>query len=238
MIPTAYSNGVHFRPTYNVVAAWFDHIDCNWRKVTKRIYGAKRQKKTEEVVESDQPNQQNSAPPAVSNNTNEFEAEPLTRSQRRKKQAQQVEEPLPDILVCQLRLWQRAWRWLGFTLISVLTVSFLASDYSSGIGVGNFSWKRELFSFCVLLFFTVTVLLPILFECWYIKADKDQMDMRALFWTGKVRWDDLKEFRNPKFLKFALLRTKSFFYLVNKFALPDFPKLERMIKAYGPSKGK
>jgi hypothetical protein len=204
--------------------------------VTKRIYGSKRPKKDEEIVESDLPEQQKPASPAVSNEKTAVAAEPRSRKQRR--QAQQEEEPLPEELVCQLRLWQRGWRWLGFILISVLTTSFLASDYSTGIAVGHFDLKREAFSFCVLLFFTITVLFPILFECWYIKADKVGLTMKSLFWPGRVKWSDLREFRNPRFLKFALLKSNNFFYLVNKFALPEFPKLERMIKHYGPSQGK
>ena len=206
--------------------------------MTKRIYGSKRPKKVEDIVESENPEQQKTARPAVSNSTNEVEAAPEPRSKRRKKQAQQVEEPLPDEVVCQLRLWQRAWRWLGFTLISVLTVSFLASDYTSGIGAGRFIWQREVFSLAVLLFFTATVLFPILMECWYVRADKDGLNMKSLFWIGKATWSEVKEFRNPKFLKFALLRTNRFFYLVNKYALPEFDKLDRMINFYGPAKNK
>jgi len=73
------------------------------------------------------------------------------------------------------------------------------------------------------------VLFPIIFEAWYVKADKEKIELKTMLWRATRQWDQVTDFKNPVYMKLAMLRTGRLFYFLNKRVLPDYPILESII---------
>lgn len=93
---------------------------------------------------------------------------------------------------------------------------------------------KEVFFFGVVGFIDVFMFIPVLFEVNRILTDKDGLTISALYWKVRLRWDQLVTFEQPKFLKFAILRTKKTFYLLNKYDLKPYFELAEIISAKMP----
>jgi hypothetical protein len=199
--------------------------------VTKRIYGHKRTKKSEPAssnvdaqaqddLAADQPQNAPSVPDA---------AQPLPSKRDRKRRAR---EQAQDQISCQMGKFHRLWRALGFVLMLGLNIGIVGGDLMGGAAYVRLSWQREAISLLLLVFFNALVLFPIVFEAWFVKADKDKIELKTMFWRTSKRWDEVTDFKNPVYLKLAMLRTGRGFYLLNKRVLPEYPILEALILRY------
>ncbi len=129
--------------------------------------------------------------------------------------------------------WSRLWRFLGRVLVFGLSFAIVGEE-SFGMNLPHrFSWQREVVNVLILFFFNAIILFPILFEAWFVKIDKNGIELRSIFWRSSRNWSAISEFRSPIYLKFALLRSGHFFYLLNKRALPQYPVVEALIEQYG-----
>lgn len=91
---------------------------------------------------------------------------------------------------------------------------------------------KELFFFGVVGFIDVFLFIPIVFEVNRIATDATGLKLTTLYWKVRLSWDQLIAFEQPRFLKFAMLRTKRSFYLLNKYDLkPTYFELAEIISA-------
>jgi hypothetical protein len=199
--------------------------------VTKRIYGQKRTKKPEPPLSNadirDRDNlddqQQKENPPAKG------DQEPAL-SKREKKRLKR--EQAHDQITCQMGTIHRLWRVLGFILMMGLNIGIIGGDIWGGRAYVRLSWQREAVSLIMLVIFNALVLFPILFEAWYAKVDKDGITLAGMFWRISRSWDKVTDFKNPVFLKLAMMRLGRFLFFINKRVLPDYAILESLILRY------
>jgi hypothetical protein len=62
------------------------------------------------------------------------------------------------------------------------------------------------------------------------EASRDRLKLKTLLWQANLNWGDIIEFRNPRYLKIAMLRTSRCIYLINKRDLTNYGQLEQIIK--------
>jgi hypothetical protein len=201
--------------------------------VTKRIYGQKRTKKSEPPApnavaqgDDDLSNQAGQNPPAVQASAQAS----LSKKERRRLAREQVH----DQVTCEMAMFHRLWRVLGFVLMMGLNIGIVGGDLAGGHGYVKLSWQRETASLILLATFNALVLFPILFEAWFVKADKDGIALKGMFFRTSKPWDKVTDFKHPVYLKLAMLRLGRMLFFLNKRVLPDYPILEAIILRYRP----
>lgn len=90
---------------------------------------------------------------------------------------------------------------------------------------------REAFFFGMVGFIDVFMFLPILLEVNKVQTDSDGIKISALLWRVKLTWDQISSFEQPKYLKFAILKTKKGMYFLNKYDLKPFYEVAEIISA-------
>ncbi|MBX3137532.1 hypothetical protein KF707_15015 [Candidatus Obscuribacterales bacterium] len=90
---------------------------------------------------------------------------------------------------------------------------------------------RELFFFGMVGFIDVFMFLPVLLEVNKIETDTEGLKVGALLWRVKLTWDQIVAFDQPKYLKFAILKTKKGMYFLNKYDLKPFYEVAEIISA-------
>lgn len=76
----------------------------------------------------------------------------------------------------------------------------------------------------------VPIMPQVFFEVDHIRLDDDGIEIQNLLMKKHEKWEDVVQFADPRYLKFAMLRTKSFVYFLNRRDLPEFDKLVERIK--------
>jgi len=112
--------------------------------------------------------------------------------------------------------WKHWSRYFGAFVIAMLNVSLVMSTIQIHMNQPFPDIDRELLSFAFVLFFDLTVLLPIILEVDRVVVTPDTIVFKTLFWTSKVPWPEIVSFKNPLVLTFAIVRTPRCFYLINK----------------------
>ena len=112
--------------------------------------------------------------------------------------------------------WKHWSRYFGFFVIGMLNISLVMSTIQIHMTQPLPDIDRELLSFAFVLFFDVTVLIPILLEVDQVVVTPDKIIFKTLFWTSKVPWSEIISFKNPLLLTFAIVRTPRYLYLINK----------------------
>jgi hypothetical protein len=201
--------------------------------VTKRVYGNKRIKKSSANVDASPEDestfdarQQKPAEKDVAGDA-PLQSEQLSRKDRKKRAREVVE----DQISCRMGNLQRIWRVFGFILVMGLNMGIVGGDLFGGSSHVHLSWRREIFGFVMLAGFNGLVLFPILFEAWYVKADKEGIELRSMFWRTVKKWDEVTDFKNPIYLKLAMLRSGRGLFFINR-RQPNYPLLEQLILRY------
>ncbi len=94
---------------------------------------------------------------------------------------------------------------------------------------------KEAFFFLFVLFIDLFWLVPMIFEVNKVETDSEGIRFSTLFWKARFSWEEILRFEQPRFLKFAMLRTARCFYLINKYDLKPFYELAAIIEAKMPS---
>jgi hypothetical protein len=123
--------------------------------------------------------------------------------------------------------WKHYSRYFGVVVIGLLNLSLIASTIQIHSTQPTPDIDRELLSFALVLFFDVSVLIPLIFEVDQVWATPDRIIFKTLFWTSKVPWGEIKAFHNPLYLAFAIVRTQRCFYLINK---RDIAPLDQLLE--------
>jgi hypothetical protein len=130
--------------------------------------------------------------------------------------------------------WKHGMRIFGIVLMLILNVSLVMSDIERAQKAVHFSLPHELITYVALFLLDTTVLMPLLFEADKIEVFQDVLILKAVFWTARLKWEDIQYFKTPPMLKFAILRTQKSFYLINKRDMKKFPELAAEIQKHQP----
>jgi hypothetical protein len=149
--------------------------------------------------------------------------------QKKKDKSPAQAAPFEAKVVYQRARWKHGMRIFGIVLMLVLNVSLVMSDVERANKAAHFSLPHELITYLALFLLNTTVLMPLLFEVDKVEVLNDSILLKAIFWTAKLKWDDIQYFKTPPMLKFAVLKSQRCFYLLNKRDLKQFPDLAAAI---------
>lgn len=133
--------------------------------------------------------------------------------------------PFEAKVVYQRARWKHGMRIFGIVLMAVLNVSLVMSDIERANNASHFSIPHELITYLALFLLDTTVLMPLLFEVDKIEVFNESIVLKAIFWTAKLKWEDIQYLKTPPMLKFAVLKSQRCFYLINKRDIKGFPEL-------------
>lgn len=128
-------------------------------------------------------------------------------------------------VVYQRARWKHGMRIFGIALMALLNVSLVMSDIERANKAAHFSLPHELVTYLALILLDTTVLLPLIFEVDKVELLNDSLVLKAIFWTAKLKWEEIQYFKTPPMLKFALLKSQRCIYLLNKRDIKNFPEL-------------
>lgn len=149
--------------------------------------------------------------------------------QKKDSKAQTQPATFEAKVVYQRARWKHGMRIFGIVLMSVLNVSLVMSDIERANKAAHFSLVHELITYMALFLLDTTVLLPLLFEVDKVELFNDSVALKAIFWTARLKWDDIQYFKTPPMLKFALLKSQRCIYLLNKRDIKQFSDLAESI---------
>ncbi len=132
-------------------------------------------------------------------------------------------------VVYQRARWKHGMRIFGIVLMAVLNVSLVMSDIERANNASHFSLMHEAITYLALFLLDTTVLMPLLFEVDKIEVFNESIALKAIFWTAKLKWEEIQYFKTPPMLKFAVLKSQRCFYLINKRDIKQFPELAESI---------
>lgn len=126
--------------------------------------------------------------------------------------------------------WKHAMRYFGLFVVVMLNISLVMSNIQMHQLGKELDWKREVLSYVVVLFFDVTILLPLLLEVDNIAITPDAITLGGLFTKKKINWKDVTDFKAPLYLRYAILRSGKSIYLLNKKDLKPYEELVEIIQ--------
>jgi|AGTN01.1.fsa_nt_gi hypothetical protein len=140
---------------------------------------------------------------------------------------QKAEEP--GVETYKRPLWKHLLRYIIAFTIAVLNFSIVMSFITRLEHGQSMDVLKELFFFVFVGIVNVLFAVPAIFEVNRARVDDETLQLDALLWRTRLKWGDLVEFEQPRFLKFAILRTKRCFYLINRRDIIAFDTLARSI---------
>ncbi|MBI4534616.1 MAG: hypothetical protein HY711_11790 [Candidatus Melainabacteria bacterium] len=126
--------------------------------------------------------------------------------------------------------WKHWIRYFAVSIIVLLNIGLLLSNIQLFQEGRPFELRQVVFSLFLAIFFDLTVLVPTMLEVDKLWATPDKVILKTLFWTSKIPWDHIRQFHNPLYLTFAILRTPRCCYFLNKRDLQPADELIETIK--------
>lgn len=126
--------------------------------------------------------------------------------------------------------WKHYFRWLVFGFIMMLYLMLLLTSYKQHILLHRGFILQELVGYIVCTLMMGPVLLSLVLEVDYIKIDPEELVLQNLLLRRRERWENISKFYNPPLLKFAIMFSKRFVYLLNRRDIPQFGELVDTIK--------
>lgn len=135
----------------------------------------------------------------------------------------------------QRSAWKHYIRYPAVFMLLLLNVAIVMSFIERIPKHQTMDPLKEAFFFLFVLFIDLFWLVPMIFEVNKVDTDSDGVRVSTLFWKSQFPWDRILKFEQPRFLKFALMRTARCFYLINKYDLKPYYELAAIIAAKMPS---
>jgi hypothetical protein len=149
---------------------------------------------------------------------------------KKKKQFKEVAVGGDAVLEFTRARWKHYLRWLVFSVAILLWLMLMLSSYSTHF-IRHIGFVPQEFVVYVLSTFMLLPVMPqVFFEVDHIRLDQDGFQIQNLMMKKHEKWENVVQFADPRYLKFAMLRTKSFIYFLNRRDLPEFDKLVERIK--------
>ena len=121
-------------------------------------------------------------------------------------------------------------RWMIFSFLIMIYLMLLLLAYRSHVLLGRSFSPQELLGYILCTIMLIPILPSVILEVDYVKIGLEEIVFQNLLMRKIERWENLVKFDNPRFLKFAIVRTKSFMYLLNKRDIQHFDELIETIK--------
>ena len=125
--------------------------------------------------------------------------------------------------------WKHWVRYFGLTIMVFLNISMIMSNLELHYRHRPLALGQELASYGIVFFFDLAILMPLIFEVDTVRITSDRVILSTLLWRAKLRWEEIVAFNNPIWLAFAVLRTRSCFYLINKHDVGPWDELLQTI---------
>jgi hypothetical protein len=165
-------------------------------------------------------------------------------------QSEQPAEPSADAAPAEVvhispRTYQRSrWKHLvraaAFLFIVFLDVASVGQTIDANVRhhVSTAAMGKEAFLFVMLVIANCLVLPSIALEADRIEVNDESIIIRNLLLKCTINWNEITAVSAPIYLKFAIIKTRRFFQLINKRDIPDFNELMQTIqtKTGKPSK--
>ena len=138
--------------------------------------------------------------------------------------------------------WKHYVRWFAFLFVLVLDATLVASSINAHfirhIPTAPLSLAREGIGFFLVACCHLMVVPSIVLEANKVEVTPERLILDNLIWRTKIKWEDITAFNAPRILKFAILRTKKFFYLINKRDIERYDDLAEIIEHKAPQLAK
>lgn len=125
--------------------------------------------------------------------------------------------------------WKHYTRWLVFSFVAFLYITLILNSYHSHILLHKGFIIQELIVYLLCSIMLIPILPSVVFEVDYVKVTKEDIEFSNLLFRKKVKWDEIRKFKDPKYLKFAIVWTDRFIYLINKRDISNFGELAETI---------
>lgn len=126
--------------------------------------------------------------------------------------------------------WKHYLRWLVFCIAIFLYLGLFLSSYNTHFIMHKGFVPQEFVVYLLSTFMLVPIMPQVFFEVDRLRLDHDGLQIQNLMMNKHEKWEDVVQFADPRYLKFAMLRTKSFVYFLNRRDLPEFDKLAERIR--------
>ncbi|MBY0356490.1 MAG: hypothetical protein K2W82_00700 [Candidatus Obscuribacterales bacterium] len=132
-------------------------------------------------------------------------------------------EPKPE------RFERARWKhYIRFFFVGIMLVLFgglLLQSYDLHVNYHRGFNPKEVFIYVWATIIFLPFLPTLIFEIDKVETNEQGLELDNLIWHSHENWSDLTSLKTPIYLKFAILKGKRGFYLLNKRDLPDFGKL-------------
>lgn len=128
--------------------------------------------------------------------------------------------------------WQHFVRFVAFGGVMALDFGLLGSAISHHL-VKTYSLAsigKEALAYFLVLLCNMAVLPSILLEANTVEVTDDRLILNNLLFRSALPWSEITSVIAPIYLKFAIIKTKKFFYLLNKRDIEGFPELINTIR--------
>lgn len=133
-------------------------------------------------------------------------------------------------------------RWVAFLFVVLVDVTLVATTVNAHfirhIPTSTLPLVREFIGFFLIACCHLMVVPSIVLEANKIQVTPERLILDNLIWRAKIKWEDIAAFNAPRILKFAILRTKKFFYLINKRDIERYDDLAEIIRHKAPNLAK
>jgi hypothetical protein len=127
--------------------------------------------------------------------------------------------------------FQNAVRWVAFGAIVVLDLSCLwQTVITISYGTNSAHVLKQILAYLILAACQGVIIPMIILEARKVEVLPDKLVVHNLLYTNTVNWSDIKAVIAPIFLKFAIIRTRRWFVLINKRDVEGFSDLIQIIR--------
>lgn len=126
--------------------------------------------------------------------------------------------------------WKHYVRWVVFCIVLFLYFSLLLLSYHAHFLLHKGFLLQELIVYILCSIMLLPILPSVVMEVDYVRVEDDGIVFQNLLFRRKEKWEDITRFANPLYLKFAIVKTKRFVYLLNRRDMPNFDHLAQMVE--------
>lgn len=126
--------------------------------------------------------------------------------------------------------WKHYVRWIVFAIVLFLYFGLLLRSYHAHVLLHKGFLLQEFIVYILCSIMMLPILPSVVMEVDYVKVEDDGIVFQNLLFRKKEKWEDIVKFSNPLFLKFAIVKTKGFVFLLNRRDIPNFDQLADTIE--------
>ncbi len=130
--------------------------------------------------------------------------------------------------------WKHFTRWLALLGMVVLDVCLVGSGVHHHLTYpGTLTASailKEIIAYALVALCNLSVIPSIVMETDSVEVTSDKIIFNNLLFKMKEKWEDLTSLISPPYLKFAILRSRKFLYLLNRRDIDRFEDLLQTIR--------